>query len=127
MPTDREQLLELEAARCDALGNRDVEALRAVVDPNVVHIHATGRVQHGDEYFNYATAAAYRRTDRGDLDVLIEGDVAIMLGPIVTTVRQQESDEPRSIEGVALQVWRNRPQTGWLQVSFQFTPTPHES
>jgi ketosteroid isomerase-like protein len=120
---DAEHIRAAEARRCAALLDRDAEALRAVVSPAVTHVHGTGLVQHGDEYFAHATASAYRRTDRGELTIVIDGDVAVSTGAIITVVRQTDEAPERRIEGVALQVWR-RAGDGWRQSAFAFTPTP---
>jgi len=115
------QLCRLEKDRCSALFERDERRLREIVAPEVIHVHGTGLVQRGDEYFAHALSAAYRVTERSELEVDVDGDFATMLGPITTTVRQTEDADLRRLEGIALQVWRLRPRAQWQQVTFQFT------
>lgn len=121
--TDDDQIRRAEAERCAALFARDEAALRTVVVGDCIHIHGNGLVQRGDAYFAHATASAYRRTERGDLQIDVDGDVAIVTGDLVTTIRDREDSPERVIRGVALQVWRRRDGT-WRQAAFTLTPTP---
>jgi ketosteroid isomerase-like protein len=120
---DEDEIRRREAERCAALLARDEAALRDVVAADTVHIHGNGLVQRGDEYFRHAMASAYRRTDRGELHVDVDGDAALVTGEVITTIRDREGDPERVIRGVALQAWRRR-DGAWRQVAFTLTPTP---
>ena len=122
MGDDEEQMRRREAQRCAALLARDEAALRDVVAGDVVHIHGNGLVQRGGDYFAHATASAYRRTERGELRIDVDRDVALMTGDVVTTIRDKEEDPERVICGVALQVCRRR-DDAWWQAAFTLTPT----
>lgn len=115
-------LTGLEDLRCQALLHHDEALLRSVVAPDVLHVHGTGMVQRGDEYFGYALSAFYRLTERGPLVITVHDQLAIMVGPLALTVRKTEADDVTRLNGVAGQLWLRGGPRGWRQATFQLTP-----
>jgi Domain of unknown function (DUF4440) len=116
------ELLELERRRCEALGADDLATLRALTSRDYLHVHANGRVEDYDAYFDRLAGNAYRRTDRGDLRIRLHGPVAVVTGTLVTTVRRSELAPLLRITGFATQVW-SQEDGAWRHLSFQVTST----
>jgi len=116
------ELVELERRRCEAIGAGDADALRQLLSPDYVHIHANGRTEDYGEFFARVGADAFRQTERDDLSVRFYGPVAVMRGRHVTTLRRSADAPLLRVTGIATQVWVHE-DGRWLLVSFQVTPT----
>ncbi|WP_204773029.1 nuclear transport factor 2 family protein [Leifsonia flava] len=118
----RAELLAVEERRCQALLAADVATLDELFDDSIVHIHAPGLTHDKAQLLEHvATRQAYLSIIRGELDVRLVGDVAILTGPISNRLRNPDGSE-RTVEGVVTQVLR-RDDTGvWSYLSFQMTP-----
>jgi ketosteroid isomerase-like protein len=117
------EIVRLESERCRALMVPDIEALAALVDDDLVHIHASGRIDTKAEYLTGVEKRfAFRDVARQDLVVRVYGDMAIATGGLTQTVDIIGTPETRRMKAVVTQVWRRRDGT-WRQVSFQATNT----
>lgn len=113
------EILRLENERCRALMARDLQALAALVDDDLVHIHASGRIDTRAEYLTGVEARfVFRDVARQNLVVRVYGDIAVATGGLTQTV--DTAAETRLMRAVVTQVWRRRDGT-WRQVSFQAT------
>lgn len=115
-------LRSLEAERCRAINERDIDALDPLLAEGYVHIHASGRVEDRDRLLEALRTGAPRTTVRGELRIVVHGDTAVMIGGVESTIRP-EGEPPRSIVGTAAQTW-SRVNERWKLVSFQVTPSP---
>jgi len=121
----RAALLDLESRRQRALVEGDLETLDEIFDPALVHIHAPGLVHDKARLLEHVgTRRAYVDITRGDLDIRLLGDVAIMVGPISNVLRNPDGS-PREQRGVVTQVARHTAD-GWRFVNFQLTPLGEE-
>lgn len=119
----RAELLDVERRRCEALVAVDVDALAALLDDELVHIHAPGVTHTKAQLLEHlATRRPYLNTVRGELAIRMVGDVAIMTGPLTNRLRNPDGSE-RTLSGVATQVLRRDTAGAWRFVSFQMTPT----
>jgi ketosteroid isomerase-like protein len=117
------ELLELEARRQRALIDGDLADLADIFDDSLVHIHAPGVTHNKEQLLEHvATRHAYLEITRGELQIRLIGDVAIMTGPLVNRLRTVDGGE-RTLGGVVTQVLRRRDDGSWRFVSFQMTPS----
>jgi ketosteroid isomerase-like protein len=116
------QLLATEARRQRALVEVDLETLDELFDDSLVHIHAPGLTQNKAQLLEHtATRRAYLEITRGDLNVRVVDDVAVITGPISNRMRAPQGGE-RILEGVATQVLHRDEAGEWHFISFQMTP-----
>jgi ketosteroid isomerase-like protein len=115
------ELYAVERRRQQALIDGDLGTLDELFDDSLVHIHAPGVVHDKAQLLEHTgTRRAYLEITRGELNVRLFGDVAIITGPITNRLRTAGGGE-RTLAGVATQVLR-RDEHGWRFVSFQMTP-----
>lgn len=114
-------IIELEAARCRALVANDIDSLRALVDDNLVHIHATGQVDDKHKYLGLVeTAIKFSSVERVTLDVQVQGDVAVATGRLQQSIEFRSTGQRREMDVMTTQVWFHRNGV-WRQVTFQAT------
>ncbi|ANC32000.1 YybH family protein [Isoptericola dokdonensis] len=119
----RAAVLATEDARRAALVAHDLDALDALFDDTLVHVHAPGLIHTKALLMEHvATRHAYLAVTRDDLVVRTIGDdVAVVTGRIVNRLRTAEGGE-RTLGGVATQVLVRGDDGRWRFVSFQMTP-----
>ncbi|MFF2454588.1 nuclear transport factor 2 family protein [Isoptericola sp. NPDC058082] len=118
----RAEILALEERRRDALVAGDVDALDAMFDDALVHVHAPGLVHTKAQLLEHvATRRAYVDVVRDDLLVRLVGDVGVVTGRIVNHMRGPDG-APRVLAGVVTQVVVRGDDGAWRFVSFQMTP-----
>ncbi|MFF2370536.1 nuclear transport factor 2 family protein [Agromyces sp. NPDC058110] len=123
---ERDAILALEAERQRALIGGDLETLARIFDDRLVHIHAPGVVHDKAMLLEHVgTRRAYRSIERGDLEIRVIGDVAIVTGPIVNELANPDGSM-RTQHGVVTQVVvrgaSGKSDAAWRFVSFQLTP-----
>lgn len=112
----RDELLALEHARLEALDQQDVAAVGALMDPELIHIHATGRVDDLDAFLA-GLRSLPRKTRRISLTIRIYGDTAVLTGEVVTAVFRSAQTAPEEISMMVTQVARRR-EGRWVFWSF---------
>lgn len=118
-----ETLRQLEAERCRALLEGDRERLAQLLHPDLIHVHAKGQVDTYESYFaGGGFKVDYRRVERGELDIRIAGDAALMTGRQLLEAERKASGELIRIDSQVMQMWV-RAGASWRQVAFQTTPT----
>lgn len=126
-PADvRAAALALETERQRALIDGDLDALDAIFDDALVHIHAPGLVHDKHLLLEHVgTRRAYLAIDRGELSVRQIGDVVIMVGTIRNVLRNPDGSS-REQRGTVTQVLRRGEDGAWRFVNFQLTPVGEE-
>lgn len=120
------EVLAVEQRRQDALIAGDLDALDAIFDESLIHIHAPGLVHTKTLLLEHVgTRRAYLEITRHDLEVRVFGDTAIVTGGIVNRMRSPQGGE-RVIDGVVTQVLHRGGDGRWRFVSFQMTPYGEE-
>jgi ketosteroid isomerase-like protein len=116
------EVLATEDRRRAALVAVDLDALDDLFDDSLVHIHAPGVTMDKAQLREHtATRRAYLEIARGDLDIRVVDDVAIVTGPITNRLRTADGGE-RTLAGVATQVLHRDGDGAWRYLSFQMTP-----
>lgn len=108
-------ILELEKRRVAALIAGDIGALDALITPDLVHIHGSGQIDDKQAYL-HGVESKYRfhRVERGDLNVRVYGDVAVVTGPLSQTVSISGEEKLHEVSALTTQVWA-RSGADWKQ------------
>lgn len=107
------ELLKLDQERCKAITDSNWTRYSELMADDLVHIHATGRVENKAqvlEGMKNSPRATYRG---GEITVRVYGDTAVMVGSQFNKVGTQQPTE-----SAVTQVWVRRA-GNWKQVSFQ--------
>lgn len=115
---ERAELLELERRRCAAISAGDIEALQALLGADYVHVHMTAAVDDRAGHLQ-GVAKRPRTTTRGDIQVRIYGELAVLTGEL--TNQMLVGEETREIRAYCHQVAVRR-DGAWRFVSIQLTP-----
>jgi ketosteroid isomerase-like protein len=117
-----DELLAVEIRRQRALVDVDVDALNDLFEDSLVHIHAPGLTHSKAQLIEHTTTRrAYLEITRGELNIRVFGDVAVITGPISNRMRAAGGGE-RTLSGEATQVLHRGTDGLWRFVSFQMTP-----
>ena len=87
---DEDAVLLLESRRCDAISKGDLAALREILAPDYLHVHANGRIDDLATYFE-ALEARPRRVERGQLVIRCYPGAAILVGEQYNYADEQKS------------------------------------
>ncbi|WP_373886260.1 nuclear transport factor 2 family protein [Sphingobium sp. CFD-2] len=78
---------ELENRRIAALVSTDLAALNNLLADDLVHVHGNGKIDDKEEYLQgVASKYRYHSIQRGDLNIRVFGNVAIVVGRLSQTV-----------------------------------------
>jgi hypothetical protein len=80
---------------------------------DLVHIHGSGHIDGVVDYLNgVETKFIFHRIERGDLDIRIHGDCAVVVGPLDQTLEVRGIDKRNEIKALVSQTWV-RGADGW--------------
>jgi ketosteroid isomerase-like protein len=117
----RDEIARLEALRCRALVDADLDTLGGLVADEVVHVHANGKVDDKAAYLEMVRAhIRFLTSAREHLDVRVYGDVAVATGQLRQSIEMTATGKRLEMHIVTTQVWRRHAGT-WKQVSFHAT------
>lgn len=112
---DKQAITDLEKRRIAALTSGDVEALGALMADDLVHVHGSGQVDDKAAYLEgVRTKYVFHRIDRGDLNIRIYGDTAVVVAPLDQTVQVRGAEKLSEIKAISTQTWV-RDGEGWKQ------------
>lgn len=121
-PDIAEQLLAVERRRQRALVDGDLETLADLFEDSIVHVHAPGVVQHKAELLEHVEVRRpYLEITRGELELRVVGDVAVMTGSLTNRMRAPGGGE-RTLSGPVTQVLHRGEDSAWRFISFHMTP-----
>lgn len=127
MHPDFQALLEVEQQRQRALTQADLATLQSLLADELIHIHSTGMVHNKTQFLQHVQRmGGFVAIERETPHILINGDVALLTGPVCNTVRLLESGETKTRYGFSTLVLRRAP-TGWQIILSQLTPTQERS
>jgi ketosteroid isomerase-like protein len=122
-PDVKAQILEAEQLRQTAVVAIDLVALDQLFADDLVHVHSTGLVHSKEELLQHIDRKrGFLSIERGPLNVRVEGDVAVMTGPIVNRMRGKDGAGDIVMHGFVTQLLRRSPR-GWQFTNFQLTLT----
>ena len=120
----RETILALEQQRQQALLDGDIERLSNLVTDDLVHVHASGRVEDKAAYLaGVRMRFRFLSVRRPGLQVRVFGDTAIATGPLDQVLTIVATGLRHEMTAFATQVWV-RQGADWRQASFQATNVP---
>lgn len=119
-----QEVIDAETRRQTALVQDDRETIDQLFTEDLVYVHTSGLVHDKGEYLAYARSVIkYLSVERGDLEVRVHGDIAVMTGYQVNTLQKRGEDTPIRGEGFVTQVWLKGPE-GWRITSFHGSRLP---
>lgn len=118
-----ETIQHLEAERCAAMVNGDIERLKGLLHKDLIHVHAKGQVDNFESYFAVGGFKVnYTRLERSDLRVQVLGDAVLMTGRQILEATRKIGGERVRIDSQVMQVWAQAGES-WQQLAFQTTPS----
>jgi ketosteroid isomerase-like protein len=115
------ELTAIEDRRRRAVVAVDLAELDAIFADDLVHIHSTGLTHDKPALLAHIERKrSFLAVERGQLDVRVCGDIAVMVGLVRNLMRTPDGGET-VLEGVVTQVLR-RDTDGWRFIHFQLTP-----
>jgi hypothetical protein len=120
------QILALEERRRAALIAADLGALDALLDNDLIHVHAGGNADDKMKYFSLVRGVCeFLVIERPEISIRFHGEVAIMTGRMKHVVRVKATREIRTMEAFGTQIWVPNGDS-WKQVLYQATEiAPH--
>ena len=116
------QVLACEKQRIKALIDKDIPSLTAMLDESLVHVHTTGRTENYASYLaGVSDNLEFFKIVRGDLNVRIFGNTAVMTGPLDQHLRVVATDKEMELASIATQVWIKSGER-WKLASFHACP-----
>lgn len=116
-----DEIVRLEAMRCRALVEADVEALDRLVADDVVHVHANGKADDKAAYLGMVRGQIrFLTVTRGRLDIRVYDALAVATGALRQSIEIGATGQRVDMHVMTTQVWRNS-DGNWRQVSFQAT------
>ena len=110
-----DEIVQLEKRRCTALTSGNVGALSELMADDLVHIHGNGAIDDKAGYLKgVETKYVFHRIERGDLNIRVYADVAVVIGILNQTVSVRGTDKLNDIRAMTTQVWV-RSGAGWKQ------------
>jgi hypothetical protein len=109
------ELLKLDQERCKAITESNWTRYSELMADDLVHIHATGRIENKTQVLEGMRASPRATYRGGEITVRVYGDTAVMVGSQFNKVGTQQPTE-----SAVTQVWVRRAGK-WQQVSFQAT------
>ena len=119
---DSNAILEIERRRRAALVAVDLDELDRLFAEDLIHVHSTGMKHTKTELLRHIEQKrAFLAIDRGDLQIRVEGPIAVITGTMTNRMRSRDGKAEILLHGFVTQVLR-RNDEGWKFISFQLTP-----
>ena len=119
---DSNAILEIERRRRAALVAVDLDELDRLFAEDLIHVHSTGMKHTKTELLRHIEQKrAFLAIDRGDLQIRVEGPIAVITGTMTNRMRSRDGKAEILLHGFVTQVLR-RNDEGWQFISFQLTP-----
>jgi ketosteroid isomerase-like protein len=124
LDADATAIRAADEQRCAAIGDRDRAALSATLSEDLSYLHSTGQRDDKESYIAMSIEATPRTVGRGETEVLLYGDVAVVRGDYQIHI-EPDADYPdgRHTNASGLQVWRREEDT-WRLFLHQGTAYP---
>lgn len=111
----RQEIARLEDRRISALVAGDADMVESLMADDLVHIHGTGQIDGKAAYIaGLRSKYIFHRIERGEIDIRVYGDVAIVTGPLSQSVSVKGIDKINEISAIVTQSWM-RGADGWKQ------------
>jgi ketosteroid isomerase-like protein len=123
MADESQFILELEERRYQSLLSNDIAALEELLDDRLVYTHSNAvRDTKASLIKKLADGALrYERIEHPVDQVILRGDVAVVIGRMRATV--VSAGETKNLDNVATAVWV-RGENGWRFLAYGPTPLP---
>jgi ketosteroid isomerase-like protein len=117
--TTEDEIIALEARRCEAIATADFDALADTLADDYLHVFGSGVTGDKPGYIE-GIRAGPRAPVRSNLTVRLYGDMAILNGDLLNTINAPGRPQ-RVIDAFVTQVARKE-NGRWRFVSFHITP-----
>ena len=116
------EILKLDEARREALVAGDFATLDRLLADDLVHVHGTGLPDGKAHYLrDLRETFAFVEISRGETQVRLYGEAAMMTGPMHHKVRLKADGKLIEMAAYGTQIWECR-SDGWKLVFYQATP-----
>jgi ketosteroid isomerase-like protein len=124
LDADAAAIRAADEQRCTAIGDRDRAALSATLSEDLSYMHSTGQRDDKESYIAMSIEATPRTVGRGETEVLLYDDVAVVRGDYQIHIEpDSEYPDGRHTNASGLQVWRREDGT-WRLFLHQGTAYP---
>lgn len=123
MIDDKQALIDLERRRAEAIGTGNLAALADVLADDYLHVLAPGTTHTKASYVELIRKSP-RRPDRGELEVRLFGDAAVIEGDLTNNIAATADAARRVIPAFCTQVAVKRGGR-WQFVSYILTQKKH--
>lgn len=115
-------VLNAELRRQKAFVTVDLAELDLLLADDLRHVHSVGRVDDKEQFIAHLQRmGGFIGIERGKLDVKVDGNIAVVMGPTTNRVRSPEDGTEKTLEGFLAQILRRTPK-GWQFFLYQLTP-----
>lgn len=116
------EIHEFERQRQRALIDVDTDALQRLLADDLIHIHSTGMVHDKPGFMEHIKRmGGFVAVERRETNIQIDGNLAIVTGNTMNTVRSRKTGEQVSLDGFSTLLLR-RVNGHWQIVLSQLTP-----
>lgn len=99
-------LIALEARRNQALVANDMAALGELLAEDLTYVHASGKLDGKASLLaSIGRDYSYLESERGEIDVRVFGDTAVMTGPAKFLLKLAAKPDPVTVPCNVTQVW----------------------
>jgi ketosteroid isomerase-like protein len=114
-----------EARRVAAITNRDVPSLSETLSDELDYMHSTGLREGKADFIKTTTGGTPRTMRRGDFDVQLFGDIALLIGEYQVHVQPEPGfPQGHQVRASGLSVWRREGDGTWRLYAHHGTNQP---
>jgi ketosteroid isomerase-like protein len=114
-----------EAQRVAAITNRDVPSLSETLSDELDYMHSTGFREGKADFIETTTGGTPRTMRRGDFDVQLFGDIALVVGEYAVYVHPEPGyPDGHNVHASGLSVWRREGDGKWRLYAHHGTNQP---
>lgn len=116
------RVLELEARRCRFLESGNIEAIDALLDTDLIYVHATGVIHDRRQWLEFLhTAARFKSVERRGLHGLRFQEVILVTGLMRIQGERMQTGEVFESRSFVSQAWTLQADGAWKLRLFQST------
>lgn len=117
------QVQAAEDRRCALLMAGEADALEAMLDDSLVHIHLNGKVDDKPGYMaGFRGKYRFHDVARGPLNIRVWGGSAVSVGPLTQRLEVLETGTILDVRAITTQSWQRGADGRWLLTTCHNAP-----